>query len=247
MCVGGGGDAVCVREGRGWGAHIRKETCVMDARQKNRSKGSVCATSHTVPNRISTFSSAVHSFWCTLPGCDNNRRRPLLCPDALLRCGRLHRPTGSHGTPFGIQRCVQPQQGFSSGLHEHGHELPQLCGRGVVPRVDMGLVRGTMDLVGWAQERCVVGTGWSCSIGIDKSKEIFLFVCSTYRSPILVVCVPVPSRGLDAPTKGVFTSHSVLFTNLIGPPGLLLHWLTCLVTGKGLSDNEAPVGDRDDE
>ena len=26
----------------------------------------------------------------------------------------------------------------------------------------------------------------------------------------------------------------VLLTNLIGPPGLLLHFLTCLVTGKGL-------------
>jgi hypothetical protein len=40
--------------------------------------------------------------------------------------------------------------------------------------------------------------------------------------------------------SGIFTSHSVLFANLIGPPGLLLHWVTCLVTGKGFGgSNEA--------
>ena len=38
---------------------------------------------------------------------------------------------------------------------------------------------------------------------------------------------------LDGLRRGVFTPHSVLLCNLIGPPGLLLHWLTCLVTGKG--------------
>lgn len=45
---------------------------------------------------------------------------------------------------------------------------------------------------------------------------------------------------LDGLRRGVFTSHSVLFANLIGPPGLLLHWITCLVTGKGFGENEAP-------
>lgn len=45
---------------------------------------------------------------------------------------------------------------------------------------------------------------------------------------------------LDGLKRGIFTSHSVLFTNLIGPPGLLLHWVTSLVTGKGFGDsNEA--------
>jgi hypothetical protein len=40
--------------------------------------------------------------------------------------------------------------------------------------------------------------------------------------------------------SGIFTSHSVLFANLIGPPGLLIHWVTCLVTGKGFGgSNEA--------
>ena len=39
---------------------------------------------------------------------------------------------------------------------------------------------------------------------------------------------------LDGLQRGVFTSHSVLLCNLIGPPGLLLHWLTTwIVTGKG--------------
>ena len=37
---------------------------------------------------------------------------------------------------------------------------------------------------------------------------------------------------LDGLKRGIFTSHSVLLANLIGPPGLLLHWLTCLVVGK---------------
>ena len=44
---------------------------------------------------------------------------------------------------------------------------------------------------------------------------------------------------LDGLRRGIFTSHSVLFCNLIGPPGLLLHWITCLVTGKGFGGNEA--------
>ena len=38
----------------------------------------------------------------------------------------------------------------------------------------------------------------------------------------------------DGVKRGVFTPHSVLLTNLIGPPGLLLHFITCIATGKGL-------------
>jgi hypothetical protein len=41
---------------------------------------------------------------------------------------------------------------------------------------------------------------------------------------------------LDGLRRDVFTAHSVLFANLIGPPGLLLHWLTCAVTGKPIWD-----------
>lgn len=37
---------------------------------------------------------------------------------------------------------------------------------------------------------------------------------------------------LDGIKRGVFTCHSVLLCNLIGPPGLLLHGLTCLIYGK---------------
>ena len=48
---------------------------------------------------------------------------------------------------------------------------------------------------------------------------------------------------LDGLRRGIFTSHSVLLCNLIGPPGLLLHWATCLVLGKGLPGNEAVDGD----
>mmetsp|Transcript_21072 Transcript_21072/g.31978 ORF Transcript_21072/g.31978 Transcript_21072/m.31978 type:complete len:225 (+) Transcript_21072:41-715(+) len=44
---------------------------------------------------------------------------------------------------------------------------------------------------------------------------------------------------LDGLRRGIFTPHSVLLCNLIGPPGLLLHLATCLVTGKGLPGNEA--------
>mmetsp|Transcript_30222 Transcript_30222/g.61760 ORF Transcript_30222/g.61760 Transcript_30222/m.61760 type:complete len:247 (-) Transcript_30222:367-1107(-) len=40
---------------------------------------------------------------------------------------------------------------------------------------------------------------------------------------------------LDGLKRGIFTAHSVLLCNLIGPPGLLLHFATCLVTGKGLA------------
>lgn len=45
---------------------------------------------------------------------------------------------------------------------------------------------------------------------------------------------------LDGLRRGVFTSHSVLFCNLIGPPGLLLHWMTCLITKKEFFENEVP-------
>ena len=38
---------------------------------------------------------------------------------------------------------------------------------------------------------------------------------------------------LDGMKRGVFTPHSVLLTNLIGPPGLLLHVATGIVQGKG--------------
>ncbi|KAL7531845.1 hypothetical protein ACHAXR_007659 [Thalassiosira sp. AJA248-18] len=46
---------------------------------------------------------------------------------------------------------------------------------------------------------------------------------------------------LDGLKRGIFTSHSTLGCNLIGPPGLLLHWLTCVLTGKGLPGNEADL------
>merc|ERR1719440_749233 len=46
---------------------------------------------------------------------------------------------------------------------------------------------------------------------------------------------------LDGIRRGIFTPHSVLLTNLIGPPGLLLHLLTCLVLGKGLPDDAEEV------
>ncbi|GMH67821.1 hypothetical protein TL16_g04778 [Triparma laevis f. inornata] len=39
---------------------------------------------------------------------------------------------------------------------------------------------------------------------------------------------------LDGMKRGVFTPVSLLFCNLIGPPGLLLHILTGIVQGKGL-------------
>jgi hypothetical protein len=37
---------------------------------------------------------------------------------------------------------------------------------------------------------------------------------------------------LDGLRRNIFTSHSVLLANLIGPPGLLLHFATCAITGK---------------
>jgi hypothetical protein len=43
---------------------------------------------------------------------------------------------------------------------------------------------------------------------------------------------------LDGLRRGIFTPHSVLFCNLIGPPGLLLHWLTCTLSGKPIIEPE---------
>lgn len=50
---------------------------------------------------------------------------------------------------------------------------------------------------------------------------------------------------LDGLRRGIFTAHSVLLCNLIGPPGLLLHWLTCILIGKGLPGNEAITMDEE--
>ena len=46
---------------------------------------------------------------------------------------------------------------------------------------------------------------------------------------------------LDGRRRGIFTSHSVLLTNAIGPPGLLLHLATCLIVGKGLPTETVDV------
>ena len=74
---------------------------------------------------------------------------------------------------------------------------------------------------------------------LDESVHFYLqhylegFSLSRFISPFSVVF-----------RSGIFTPHSVLFTNLIGPPGLLLHWVTCLVTGKGFGgENEAEEED----
>ena len=41
-------------------------------------------------------------------------------------------------------------------------------------------------------------------------------------------------RRLDGMRRDVPTPHSLLLTNFIGPPGLLLHAATSLLVGKGL-------------
>ena len=41
---------------------------------------------------------------------------------------------------------------------------------------------------------------------------------------------------LDGLKRGIFTAPAVLFCNLIGPPGLLIHFLTCILTGKPIVD-----------
>jgi hypothetical protein len=44
---------------------------------------------------------------------------------------------------------------------------------------------------------------------------------------------------LDGLKRNIFTAHSVLLCNLIGPPGLLLHFLTCAVSSKGFPASDA--------
>ena len=43
---------------------------------------------------------------------------------------------------------------------------------------------------------------------------------------------------LDGLKRGIWTAPAVLFCNLIGPPGLLLHWLACTVSGKPIFDKK---------
>jgi Domain of unknown function (DUF4281) len=45
---------------------------------------------------------------------------------------------------------------------------------------------------------------------------------------------------LDGLKRNIVTGPAVLFCNLIGPPGLLIHWITCTLSGKPiLEKNEA--------
>lgn len=41
---------------------------------------------------------------------------------------------------------------------------------------------------------------------------------------------------LDGIKRNIVTAPAVLFCNLIGPPGLLIHWLTCALSGKPILD-----------
>lgn len=51
---------------------------------------------------------------------------------------------------------------------------------------------------------------------------------------------------LDGQRRGIFASHSVLLCNLIGPPGILAHALTCLVLGKGLPAEDLETDSEND-
>lgn len=42
---------------------------------------------------------------------------------------------------------------------------------------------------------------------------------------------------LDGIRRGIFTAPAVLFANLIGPPGLLIHWITCTLSGKEIFES----------
>jgi len=42
---------------------------------------------------------------------------------------------------------------------------------------------------------------------------------------------------LDGLRRGIFTAPAVLFANLIGPPGLLIHWITCTLSGKEILES----------
>lgn len=49
---------------------------------------------------------------------------------------------------------------------------------------------------------------------------------------------------LDGLKRGIFTAPAVLFCNLIGPPGLLIHWITCIIARKPIfepSEKEATM------
>ncbi len=52
----------------------------------------------------------------------------------------------------------------------------------------------------------------------------------------------------DGIRRKIFTSHSILLCWLLGPSGLLLHWLTCLWTGNSIvaEDDQVTTNDDDD-
>ena len=117
--------------------------------------------------------------------------------------------------------------------------------------VGLALVHFTIVAVAAAQEGAleqvlifqeVFDPSLSQLAGMQKLFEITNFVAEEWPHVLIWDLFVGRQIWIDGLERGINTRLSLAFCNFIGPPGLLLHVATCLITGKGLP----PMGYKDD-
>ena len=113
----------------------------------------------------------------------------------------------------------------------------------IVPIVGLALVHFTIVAVAAAQEGAldqvlifqeVFDPSLSQLAGMQKLFEIPNFVAEEWPHVLIWDLFVGRQIWIDGLERGINTRLSLAFCNFIGPPGLLLHVATCLITGKGL-------------
>jgi len=121
----------------------------------------------------------------------------------------------------------------------------------IVPIVTLALVHLLIVAVAAAQEgaldqvlifREVFDPSLSQLAGMQKLFEIPNFVAEEWPHVLIWDLFVGRQIWIDGLERGIDTRLSLAFCNFIGPPGLLVHVATCLITGKGLP----PMGYKED-
>ena len=154
-----------------------------------------------------------------------------LLPRSFLHSDRIDRPTGRDRPDGGIRRRIRSEWRSAGG---NDRDDAGEFGRGVKLKT-----RVVVHRIEWERRHLHFFFFRMCHPLHVSSRAVFAHVqypnfVSEEWSHVLTWDLFVGRWiWLDGLKRGVFTSHSVLLTNLIGPPGLLLHWSTCALTGRG--------------
>ena len=113
----------------------------------------------------------------------------------------------------------------------------------IVPILCLGLVHLTIVLLAASQEgavsqillfKDVFDPTMSQLTGMRKLFEIPNFVAEEWPHVLIWDLFVGRAVWLDGIQRGIDTRIALSFCNFIGPPGLLIHAVTCLISGKGL-------------